>query len=514
MHMRKTKYIFIALILVFSLLQLGASPLSAFKKLNQVISLAQELYFEDFDINEAMEGAIRGFLEELDPHSQYISKKEYESISEQFEGEFEGIGIEFSMIDGFITVISPIPETPSERAGLQPGDKIIKINDESAYKLSNDEIFKKLRGKKGSEVKIQIQRLGEIEPFDVTLIRDKIPIKSVIATYQYENEKIGYVKINRFANNTYQELLEALYGLEKAGIEKLILDLRNNGGGLLGQAVKMVDLFLTDKDTIVYTKGKIRSANEVYFSSKNIYDKTYDLVVLINNGSASASEIVSGALQDLDRAYVVGERSFGKGLVQRQIDLMDGSAARITIAQYFTPAGRLIQRPYDEGIGNYYDQNSIEDTTLKKSKHYTKSGRVVYGGGGIWPDFEVNYEEDFTLFLKNKIRLNNKRPIFKYASYFKNKNNLYFEKINENDFYDIVKSKKVIKIELTNFIQWLDNNEIEYDITEVERDWYYIQHDIYAEIANTLWGKNMSYKVRSIYDNQIAKSIEVLKDYK
>ena len=514
MHMRKTKYIFIALLLVFSLLQLGASPLSAFKKLNQVVSLAQELYFEDFDINEAMEGAIRGFLEELDPHSQYISKKEYESISEQFEGEFEGIGIEFSMIDGFITVISPIPETPSERAGLQPGDKIIKINDESAYKLSNDEIFKKLRGKKGSEVKIQIQRLGEIEPFDVTLIRDKIPIKSVIAAYQYENEKIGYVKINRFANNTYQELLEALYDLEKAGIEKLILDLRNNGGGLLGQAVKMVDLFLTERDTIVYTQGKIRSANEVYFSSKSIYDKKYDLVVLINNGSASASEIVSGALQDLDRAYVVGERSFGKGLVQRQIDLMDGSAARITIAQYFTPAGRLIQRPYDEGIGNYYDQNSIEDTTLKKTKHYTKSGRIVYGGGGIWPDFEVNYEEDFTLFLKNKVRLNNKRPIFKYASYFKNKNNLYFEQINENDFYDVVKSKKVLKIEFTNFIKWLDDNEIEYDINDIERDWYYIQHDIYAEIANTLWGKNMSYKVRSIYDNQITKSIDVLKDYK
>ena len=239
--MRKTKYIFVVLLFTFCLFQIGASPLSAFKKLNQVISLAQELYFEDFDINEAMEGAIRGFLEELDPHSQYISKKEYESISEQFEGEFEGIGIEFSMIDGFITVISPIPETPSERAGLQPGDKIIKINNESAYKLSNDEIFKKLRGKKGSEVNIQIQRPGEIEPFDVTLIRDKIPIKSVIAAYQYENEKIGYVKINRFANNTYQELLEALYELEKDGIEKLILDLRNNGGGLLGQAVKMVE---------------------------------------------------------------------------------------------------------------------------------------------------------------------------------------------------------------------------------------------------------------------------------
>ena len=512
--MRKTKYIFIVLLFTFCLFQIGASPLSAFKKLNQVISLAQELYFEDFDINEAMEGAIRGFLEELDPHSQYISKKEYESISEQFEGEFEGIGIEFSMIDGFITVISPIPETPSERAGLQPGDKIIKINNESAYKLSNDEIFKKLRGKKGSEVNIQIQRPGEIEPFDVTLIRDKIPIKSVIAAYQYENEKIGYVKINRFANNTYQELLEALYELEKDGIEKLILDLRNNGGGLLGQAVKMVDLFLTDKDTIVYTKGKIRSANEVYFSSKSIYDKKYDLVVLINNGSASASEIVSGALQDLDRAYVIGERSFGKGLVQRQINLMDGSAARITIAQYFTPSGRLIQRPYDEGLGNYYDQSSIEDTTLKKTKHYTKNGRLVYGGGGIWPDFEVSYEEDFTLFLKNKLRLNNKRPIFKYASYYKNENDLYFSKINKNDFYDMVKNKKVIKIEFENFTYWLDNNKIQYDINEVERDWHYIQYDIYAEIANSLWGKNISYKIRSIYDNQIAKSLDVLKDYK
>jgi len=512
--MRKTKFIIVSiLILGFCMIQFGASPLSAFKKLNQVISLSQELYFEEFDINDAMEGAIKGFLEELDPHSQYISKKELESINEQFEGEFEGIGIEYSVLDGYITVISPIPETPSERAGLQPGDKIIKINGESAYKISNDEIFKKLRGRKGSEVKIHILRVGEVEPFEITLIRDKIPIKSVIASFIFDESKIGYVKINRFANNTVQELAQSLFDLESQGMQKLIIDLRNNGGGLLSQAVNMVDMFLSSNDTIVYTKGKIRSANEVYYSSKSIYDKTYEMVIMINNGSASASEIVSGALQDLDRATIVGERSFGKGLVQRQIPLMDGSAARITIAQYFTPSGRLIQRPYDEGIGNYYDESSIEDTiTTNKSIHYTKSGKTVYGGGGIWPDFNISYDENFNQFLKNKVRLNTKRPIFKFANDIKIINESKLNKLTEEKYYQEISKGNFLNLNQTKFIEWLDSNNIKYNYEEIKRDWRYIKYDIYAEIGNSMWGKNISYKVRGLYDKQLIKSINILKD--
>lgn len=509
--MRKTKYIVIALLLlIFALIQLGATPMAALKKLNQVIRLAQDYYFEDFDIDEAMEGAIRGFLEELDPHSQYIDAEELKNINEQFEGNFEGIGIEYSMIDGYITVISPIPETPSERAGLQSGDKIIKIDGESAYKITTEEVFKKLRGKKGTTVNVQILR-ENVEPFDVMLIRDEIPIKSIIASFLIEPE-IGYVKINRFANNTVEELVSALDQLEQQGMNKLILDLRNNGGGLLGQAVDMVDLFVSSRDTIVYTKGKISSANEVYYSHNNFYDKSYDLVVLINNGSASASEIVSGALQDLDRAIIVGERSFGKGLVQRQIPLMDGSAARITIAQYFTPSGRLIQRPYNKGIDQYYEIESIEDTSLTdKSIHYTKNGRIVYGGGGIWPDSLIKYDDDFKKFLKNKLRINIKRPFFKYGNHIKLEHETYLNQFNEEEYYSLIKNENILNLEIKDFLNWLEEKNIEYEKDFVIRDWDYIKINIYAEMGNAQWGKNISYKIKSLYDTQIIKSVNYLK---
>jgi carboxyl-terminal processing protease len=521
--MTKTKYsIIVFLLMVFAFIQLGATPMGGIKKLNQVIRLAQNYYFEDFDMDKAMEGAIRGFLEELDPHSQYIDAKEFKTINEQFEGNFQGIGIEYSMLDGYITVISPIPETPSERAGLQSGDKIIKIDGESAYKITTEEVFKKLRGEKGTAVTVQILREG-MEPFDVMLIRDEIPIKSIIASFLIEPE-IGYVKINRFANNTVEELENALEGLEKQGMNKLILDLRNNGGGLLGQAVDMVDLFVSSRDTIVYTKGKISSANEVYYSRKNFYDKSYELVVLINNGSASASEIVSGALQDLDRATIFGERSFGKGLVQRQIPLTDGSAARITIAQYFTPSGRLIQRPYNKGIDQYYETESIEDTSLtNKSIHYTKNGRIVYGGGGIWPDSLVKYDEHFIKFLKNKLRTNIKRPFFKYGNQLKLEYNAYLNKLNEEEFYNLIKESMLYdieywkqtgsfkNIEAQDFLDWLEKEEIEYDKDLVERDWEYIKINVYAEVASAKWGKNISYKIKSLYDQQIVESINYLK---
>ena len=280
------------------------------KTLTDVIRLVDQGYFDEIDMEDGLEGAIKGFLETLDPHSQYITSEELKSVREQFQGNFEGIGIEYSMIDGYITVISPIPDTPSDRAGLQAGDKIIKINGESAYKISTDEVIKKLRGKKGSAVNVHILRENE-EPFEITLIRDRIPIKSVIANFMID-ENIGYVKINRFANKTVLELRESLAILEKNGMKKLILDLRNNGGGLLDQAVNMVDLFIHSNDTICFTKGKLQDANEEFYASKNYDDKKYPVAILINNGSASASEIVSGAIQDLDRGIVIGQRSFGK----------------------------------------------------------------------------------------------------------------------------------------------------------------------------------------------------------
>ena len=508
--MRITKYIIIVLLIIFGFMQLGASPITAMKKLNQIIRLAQNYYFEDFNMEKAMEGAIRGFLEELDPHSEYFDAEQTKNINEQFEGNFQGIGIEYSMIDGYITVISPIPETPSERAGLQSGDKIIKIDGESAYKITTEEVFKRLRGEKGTIVNVHILREG-IEPFEITLIRDEIPIKSIIASFLIEPD-IGYVKINRFAHNTVLELKEALNQLEQQDMKKLILDLRNNGGGLLGQAVEMVDLFVSTRDTIVYTKGKIRSANEVYYASNNFYDKSYDLVVLINNGSASASEIVSGALQDLDRAFIMGERSFGKGLVQRQIPLMDGSAARITIAQYFTPSGRLIQRSYDGGIEEYYEIESIEDTSLtNRSIHYTKNGRTVYGGGGIWPDSVIKYDDEFKEFLKNKLRTNIKRPFFKYGNLIKNEYNDYLNTLTEEKYYSLLNNENIFNLNSNDFIDWLNKEQIEYNNDEIIRDWDYIKLDIYAEIGNAKWGKNINYKIKSLYDKQIIKSIEYLK---
>ena len=351
------------------------------KTMTQIIRLVSENYVEDVDMNDILEGAIIGLLDRLDPHSSYISADQFELINEQFEGEFEGIGIEFSILGGFITVISPIPGTPSDRAGLQSGDKIVKINGKSAYKITQKDVMKKLRGQKGTPVEVTISRLGMEDDFDVTLLRDKIPIVSVLASFMIDNNT-GYIIVNRFSRTTTIELKEALLELENNGMNQLLLDLRNNGGGMMDQAINIVDMFVSSYDTILFTKGKIPGSSEVYRAKKNRRDKDYPVIVLINRGSASASEIVSGAFQDLDRGLVVGETSFGKGLVQRQYPLRDGSAARITIARYYTPSGRLIQRAYSD-VADYYtdlakDNREAEDSTLAdKPIYYTKKGRKV-----------------------------------------------------------------------------------------------------------------------------------------
>ena len=462
------------------------------KTLTQIIRLVSEKYVEDVDMNEILEGAIIGMLDKLDPHSSYISSEQFELINEQIEGEFEGIGIEFNILEGYITVISPISGTPSDRAGLQTGDKIVEINNESAYKITQKDVLQKLRGPKGSSVSVTISRIGMDEDFEVTLVRDKIPIVSVMASFMIDKQT-GYIKVNRFSKTTAKEINKSLSDLENQGMQQLLLDLRNNGGGMMDQAISIVDMFVSSRDTILFTKGKIPGSSEVYRARKNNMDKDYPIVVLINRGSASASEIVSGALQDLDRGLVVGETSFGKGLVQRQYPLRDGSAVRITIARYYTPSGRLIQRPYED-IGDYYtdlgkDNREASDSTLaEKPAFITKNGRTVYGGGGIIPDIYSEINLDFNESSRNIIT-HPDRLIFKFAGELKN------EILEEyDDFNDFTKSYHLNDKGKKNFFSWLETQKVEFEIDELEDHWGYIQNRILSNVASNIWGKEFLYK--------------------
>ena len=484
--------------------------LSKLKSLSYLLRLVDNYYVEEVELNTIIDGAMHGLLEELDPHSQYIPSEEFKLMQESLIGEFEGIGIEFAILDGYITVISPIPGTPSDKAGLVGGDKIIKINGESAYKIKQDEVFKKLRGPKNSSVIVTISRMGSDKPFDIELIRDKIPIHSIMAAFNYSDD-IGYIKINRFAQNTYNELVSAIDSLESIGMQKMILDLRNNGGGLMDQAVSVLDLFINSNDTLLFTKGRIYDANSVFYAKKNSRDKHLPVNILINRASASASEIVAGAFQDLDRGLVVGETSFGKGLVQKQFILDDGSAARITIARYFTPSGRLIQRDFKDGLDEYYlnltsDNREANDSLLRTLPTFkTKAGRTVYGGGGITPDIYVPASIEFTK-ITQLILSNPNRLLFKYAHNIKgNYQNLKF-----NTFLKRINNKETIKID--DFISWLKNLDIPLEIEQhdILQNWDYLHNRILSEIANIHWGKNHYYNVLLLEDKQFQKSLENL----
>ncbi len=509
--------VLIPLILIVVLNSFGSdSVLSKLKTLSYIIRLVENYYVDEVNMSETIDGAIHGFLEELDPHSAYIPEKDFTYMQESMHGEFEGIGIEFAILDDYITVISPIPETPSDKAGLIGGDKIIKINGKSAYKITQEEVIKKLRGEKGSSVDITIDRIGLNESLEITLIRDKIPIHSILAAFLYENNT-GYIKINRFAEKTYDDFKAAVDSLESQGMQNLILDLRNNGGGLMSAAVEMLDLFINSNDTLLYTQGRVHNANEVFYAKKNILDKKIPIIVLINRASASASEIVSGTLQDLDRGIVVGETSFGKGLVQRQFLLDDGSAARITIAKYYTPSGRLIQRNFDDGIDQYYnnllnDNRELDDTSKTNMPMYkTKNGRNVFGGGGITPDVYISNKVDFL--PKTQLLLTHPgRFLFKYANKIKAtlaSPNMSFKKFNQK----IIKNKGK-NISMSDFMSWANSmdDSLELISSSIEEDWMFLENRILANIANHYWGKNYNYYVLLNEDNQFLSSLDYIKD--
>ncbi len=339
-------------------------------KFKDVLSMAQKVYVEDVDTGKLTEAAIRGMLGELDPHSVYISTAEMQRVKEDFQGSFEGIGIEFAVLNDTLVVVTPIVGGPSEALGIEAGDKIVKINDTSSVGITQDIVPKKLRGPKGTKVKVAIARTGikDLLVFDIT--RDKIPLYTVDASFMVDDE-VGYVSVTRFAATTHTEFVEAVNKLKKEGMRRLVLDLRFNGGGYLDQAFKMVDELLPKGKKVVYTKGRRPEFNEEYISSGSARVADAGLVVLVNNASASASEIVSGAVQDWDRGLVVGETTFGKGLVQRQYDLADGSGFRLTTARYYTPSGRLIQRPYGDDKAKYqreaFERNEEEGENITHS---------------------------------------------------------------------------------------------------------------------------------------------------
>jgi carboxyl-terminal processing protease len=369
-------------------------------KLNSIINIIESNYVDSISRNDLVEAAIPAILKKLDPHSIYLPAKDLARANEPLQGNFEGIGISFNMLTDTILVVGTIPGGPSEKIGLLPGDKILYVNDSlvAGKHLSDELVMGMLKGPKGTVVRVRILRNGQKEllPFEIT--RDKIPINSVDVSYMV-NPHIGYIKINNFAMTTFDEFMKGLRELKEQGMTSLILDLRGNSGGIMEAAIEIANQFLREGQLIVYTKGRAQPRNEARATGKGEFE-TGDLVVLIDEWSASASEILAGAIQDNDRGKIIGRRSFGKGLVQEPISFADGSGLRLTIARYYTPTGRSIQKPYSGGFDEYYDDLAEryhrKEFEVKDSIHFndslkftTPAGHVVYGGGGIMPDIFV-----------------------------------------------------------------------------------------------------------------------------
>ena len=371
------------------------------QKFNTLLYYMDQLYVEDTDMESLVETAIVNMLEEMDPHSVYIPAEELQAADEPLNGNFEGVGIQFNIFRDTIMVVSPISGGPSEKLGIMAGDRIVTVDGEvvAGTGVTNKDVQRLLKGPKGTLVTVGIKRGNDPELLTFEIIRDKIPIFSVDASFMVA-PGIGYVKVNRFSKSTMSELYKAFAKLQREGMEDLILDLQGNGGGMLRTAIQMADEFLSEQKLIVYTEGRSFPRDDTYARIPGRFEKGR-LVVLIDQGSASASEIVSGAVQDWDRGLIVGRRSFGKGLVQRPVNLPDGSAVRLTVQKYYTPSGRCIQKPYDEGVDAYrmekferYDTGelmSLDSLDLPDSLKYETRlrGRTVYGGGGIVPDVFV-----------------------------------------------------------------------------------------------------------------------------
>lgn len=469
------------------------------QKLREVLTQINEEYVDSVNMAELVDGAIREILHKLDPHSSYIPASERIAANEDLRGNFDGIGIEFNIFDDTIVVLTPLSGGPSEALGIQSGDKIIEVDGRNVagVGITNTGVMKALKGPRGTEVKVKILR-GDKE-IDYTIIRDKIPQHSVDVSYMVDNE-IGYIKINRFSATTYDEFYEGLATLKKRGMKKLILDLQGNPGGYMNMAIQIADEFLPAGKKIVSQKGKERRYNaEAEATSKGDFEAG-DLIVLVNEGSASASEIVAGALQDNDRALIVGRRSFGKGLVQSPFDLSDGSELRLTISRYYTPSGRSIQKPYQDGdeyardiISRYNHGEFFHADSIKVNdslEFLTLNGRTVYGGGGIMPDYFVPLDTTLNSHYLNELYTSTalQEYTFNYAE--KNK-----EALVAKDLPTFLSTFVVTDRMLRDLVEAGERNKVKADYTELRKKKRLFQIHVKAQIARKLWGNEGFYPV-------------------
>ncbi len=471
----------------------------------EVFMYVKRYYVEPVESDKLITGAIEGLLGKLDPHSVYLPPKSLEQESERMEGHFEGIGIEFVVLNKVLTVVSPIVGGPAEAAGLAPGDQIIRIEDKSAYGITEDEVFKKLRGPKGSKVKISVLRASQSEPFEVVITRDRIPIYSVYASFMLDDNKTGYIWLARFAKTSSEEMQTALKELEAQGMKQLILDLRYNPGGLLEQATELADLFIPGGHRLVYTRGRNKANDEDFFSTNSTDRAITPLVVMIDHGSASASEIVAGAMQDLDRGLVVGQTSFGKGLVQNQIRLKDGAAIRLTVARYYTPSGRLIQRPFDNGLVDYYadaydDSKEQKPDSLHKP-YKTRAGRTVLGGGGIVPD-STTQPERITRFFNQLV---GKRIFFelgaRYATQHKE------QAADFNRFYSQFNFGEELAEDIRASCK---KHGLEFSDEAYKKDLAIIKTMVKAEMARNLWDSRHYYMMMKYADPEVRQAVSFM----
>ncbi|HHH49551.1 MAG TPA: PDZ domain-containing protein [Saprospiraceae bacterium] len=483
-------------------------------RIEELIRYIEARYVDEVNGDELVEKAINALLGELDPHSSYIPARELKEVNEQLEGNFEGVGIEFMVLEDTILVVSPIAGGPSEAVGIMAGDKIIEIMDTIVIGkgLAVRDIVSKLRGKKGSKVKLGIQREGEAELIQFTVTRDRIPMNSVDVSYMLD-AKTGYIKINRFSASTYKEFMQGLEELvEKYAMKDLVIDLRQNPGGYLQEATNLLSQLFDEKGKLlVYTQGKSVHRNEYKTTGKNFY-QIGKIAILTDGGSASASEIVAGAIQDWDRGVIVGRRTFGKGLVQEQYDLKDGAALRLTIARYYTPSGRCIQKSYNDkeaydhdlldryDSGELYSVDSIH--VADSTKYFTSGGRVVFGGGGIIPDVFVPL--DTIQLNKYFIALRQHVPEFVFREYEKNKGEL------ELSLKDFSRNYQIDDKMINAFIQYTETKKIKAQPEELNKIRPTLKRLMKARLAKHLFGDIGFYTIWNRNDDVVKEAMQVL----